>query len=128
MKQYFYFFLITTSLNFIRGLIVGSKYSSLIMNMKNNMFWAMVTTSILYYLIIFGLMFTFHFLLKYLFNISNFRCYLLIAVLGFLVSLLFFVVYLGHGLLETLFKNHIFMIYYIVMIIFLRWCKPLART
>src|SRR5690625_1917665 len=121
MKRYIYLFLIVTILNVIRILIVDLNSSTLRTGIKlYNSFWAIISASTLLYLIVFVLMALIHFSLNKLFKISSFYCYMYSIIVGFVVFLMFFTVYLGNNNLKAqLFQNHIFMIYYIVVFVFL---------
>jgi len=118
--QYFYLFFIVTILNVIRILIIDFNSSTLRAGMRlYNSFWATISAATLLYLIVFVLMALIHFSLNKLFKISFFYCYMYSIIVGFVVFLMFFTVYLGNNLKEQLFQNSIFMIYYIVVFIFL---------
>lgn len=120
MIQYFYLFLIVTILNIIRILIIDLNSSTLRTGMRlYNSFWAIISASTLLYLIVFVLMALIHFSLNKLFEISRFYCYMYSIIAGFVVFLMFFTVYLGNNLKAQFFQNHIFMIYYIVVFVFL---------
>lgn len=119
MKQYLYLFIISTMLNIVRGLIIHYKYDTIDSVYRSKPFLGMIIVFTILYFVVFFIMFIVHLILNKLFNISDFDTYIWATLTGFVLYLIYFTFYLGQSLLETLFKNPIFMIYYIVVFVFL---------
>src|SRR5690625_7361593 len=118
MKQYLYLFIISTMLNIVCGLIIHYKYDTIDSLYKSNSFLGMIIVFTILYFIVFFIMFIIHLILNKLYNISDFNTYIWATFTGFVLYLIYFTFYLGQSLLVILFKNSIFMIYYIFVFVF----------